>query len=48
MLHRVRSQITVERFGVSLTSFKFFRDLTPDYIKLDSSYVRDIDNDKNN
>ena len=48
MLHRVGSRITVERFGVGLTSFKFFRDLTPDYIKMDSSYTRDIDNDKNN
>jgi RNase E specificity factor CsrD len=48
MLHRVGSRITVERFGVGLTSFKFFRDLTPDYIKMDSSYTRDIDDDKSN
>lgn len=48
MLHRVGSRITVERFGIGLTSFKFFRDLTPDYIKMDSSYTRDIDDDKNN
>jgi diguanylate cyclase (GGDEF)-like protein len=48
MLHRVGSRITVERFGVGLTSFKFFRDLTPDYIKMDSSYTRYIDDDKNN
>ena len=48
VLHRVGSRVTVERFGVGLTSFKFFRDLTPDYIKMDSSYTRDIDDDKNN
>ena len=48
MLHRVGSRVTIERFGVGLTSFKFFRDLTPDYIKMDSSYTRDIDDDKNN
>mgnify|MGYP003387404592 CR=1 FL=1 len=48
MLHRVGARVTVERFGVSLTSFKFFRDLKPDYIKMDSSYTRDIDDDKNN
>jgi EAL domain-containing protein (putative c-di-GMP-specific phosphodiesterase class I)/GGDEF domain-containing protein len=48
MLHRVGSRITVERFGVGLTSFKFFRDLKPDYIKMDSSYTRNIDNDRNN
>jgi len=48
MLHRVGSRITVERFGVGLTSFKFFRDLKPDFIKMDSTYTRDIDEDKNN
>lgn len=48
VLHRVGSRVTVERFGVGLTSFKFFRDLTPDFIKMDSSYTRDIDDDKNN
>ncbi|WP_448566085.1 EAL domain-containing protein [Thalassotalea ganghwensis] len=48
MLHRVGSRVTVERFGVGLTSFKFFRDLKPDFIKMDSTYTRDIDEDKNN
>jgi len=48
MIHRVGARITVERFGVGLTSFKFFRDLKPDFIKMDSTYTRDIDDDKNN
>jgi len=48
MLHRSGSRITVERFGVGLTSFKFFKDLKPDFIKMDSTYTRDIDEDKNN
>ncbi|NMP32759.1 EAL domain-containing protein [Thalassotalea sp. M1531] len=48
MVHRAGSRITVERFGVGLTSFKFFRDLKPDFIKMDSTYTRDIDDDKNN
>ncbi|MGB2740019.1 MAG: EAL domain-containing protein [Cognaticolwellia sp.] len=48
MIHRVGARITVERFGVGLTSFKFFRDLKPDFIKMESSYTRDIDEDKNN
>lgn len=48
MVHRVGARITVERFGVGLTSFKFFRDLKPDFIKMDSTYTRDIDEDKNN
>lgn len=48
LLHRSGARITVERFGVSLTSFKFFRELKPDFIKMDSTYTRDIDEDKNN
>ena len=48
MVHRVGARVTVERFGVGLTSFKFFRDLKPDFIKMDSTYTRDIDEDKNN
>ena len=48
MIHRVGCRITVERFGMGLTSFKFFRDLKPDFIKMDSTYTRDIDDDKNN
>ena len=48
MIHRVGARITVERFGVGLTSFKFFRDLKPDFIKMDSTYTREIDEDKNN
>lgn len=48
MIHRAGARVTVERFGVGLTSFKFFRDLKPDFIKMDSTYTRDIDEDKNN
>lgn len=48
MLHRVGARVTVEKFGVGITSFKFFRDLKPDYIKMDGSYTRNINDDKNN
>lgn len=48
MIHRVGARITVERFGVGLTSFKFFRDLKPDFIKMDASYTRGLEDDKNN
>ncbi|EJI85620.1 hypothetical protein AEST_15410 [Alishewanella aestuarii B11] len=48
MVHRAGARITVEKFGVGITSFKFFRDLKPDYVKMDGSYTRHIDNDKNN
>lgn len=48
MIHRAGARITVEKFGVGITSFKFFRDLKPDYVKMDGSYTRHIDDDKNN
>lgn len=48
MLHRAGARITVEKFGVGITSFKFFRDLKPDFVKMDGSYTRHIDDDKNN
>ncbi len=48
MLHRCGARITVEKFGVGLTSFKFFRELKPDYIKMDASYTRGLEDDKNN
>lgn len=48
MVHRAGARITVEKFGVGITSFKFFRDLKPDYVKMDGSYTRHIDHDKNN
>ena len=48
MLHRAGARITVEKFGVGLTSFKFFRELKPDFIKMDASYTRGLEDDKNN
>ena len=47
MVHIVGSRITVEKFGLGITSFKFFRDLSPDFVKMDGSYTRGIANDKN-
>ncbi|MER2492014.1 EAL domain-containing protein [Catenovulum sediminis] len=48
MLHRTGARVTVERFGIGFTSFKFFRDIKPDFVKVDGSYSRGIDEDKNN
>ncbi len=48
MIHRCGARLTVEKFGVGITSFKFFRDLKPDFVKMDGSYTRHIDEDKNN
>ncbi|TLU64106.1 EAL domain-containing protein [Thalassotalea litorea] len=48
MIHRAGAKVCVEHFGVGITSFKFFRELSPDYIKMDGSYTRGIENDKNN
>jgi RNase E specificity factor CsrD len=47
-LHSVGVRISVERFGLGFTSFKFFKEVRPDYIKLDGSYTDDIAHDSNN
>jgi len=48
MVHRAGARVTVEKFGVGITSFKFFQELKPDFIKLDGSYTRGIEDEKNN
>ncbi|MGL5389957.1 MAG: EAL domain-containing protein, partial [Shewanella sp.] len=47
-MHSVGSRVSIERFGTSFTSFKFFNEVRPDYIKLDGSYTTAIDSDANN
>ncbi|MGX9460298.1 EAL domain-containing protein [Shewanella sp. A14] len=47
-IHKVGSKIAIERFGLGFTSFKFFREVQPDFIKLDSSYSQNIEQDNNN
>ncbi|QIR14653.1 EAL domain-containing protein [Shewanella aestuarii] len=47
-VHKVGSKVAVERFGLGFTSFKFFREVRPDFIKLDSSYSDAIEQDNNN
>ena len=47
-IHKVGAKVAVERFGLGFTSFKFFREVRPDYIKLDNSYSNSIESDNNN
>ncbi|NKF50449.1 GGDEF domain-containing protein [Shewanella sp. WXL01] len=47
-VHKVGSKVAIERFGLGFTSFKFFREVRPDFIKLDSSYSNAIEQDNNN
>ncbi|MCL1065343.1 EAL domain-containing protein [Shewanella olleyana] len=35
-------EITLERFGANLSTFSYIRNLDIDYIKLDGSYIRDL------
>ena len=46
--YSVGSRVSIERFGMSFTSFKFFSEVRPDFIKLDGSYTSNIDEDSNN
>ncbi|GIU16214.1 MULTISPECIES: EAL domain-containing protein [unclassified Shewanella] len=47
-LHSVGSRISIERFGLGFTSFKLFKEVRPDYIKLDPSYTQEITQDPHN
>lgn len=47
-VHSVGSRVSVEHFGMGFTSFKFFRQVRPDYIKLDGSYTEAIHEDIDN
>jgi RNase E specificity factor CsrD len=47
-IHKVGAKMAIERFGLGFTSFKFFREVRPDFIKLDSSYSGNIEQDNNN
>lgn len=40
--------ICIERFGTSFTSFKYINGLDLDYIKIDGSYIRDIEANSDN
>ena len=44
-VHRAGSRYTIEHFGSSMLSFKYFREMNPDYVKLDGSHTRDVEGD---
>lgn len=46
-MHGVGARVSVEHFGMGFTSFKFFKEVRPDFIKLDGSYTQDIESDHN-
>ncbi|GIU52840.1 EAL domain-containing protein [Shewanella sp. KT0246] len=47
-MHKVGAKVAIQQFGLGFSSFKFFREVKPDVIKLDSSYSEGIDQDNNN
>jgi len=47
-VHSVGGRVAIERFGLGFTSFKFFKDVRPDFIKLDGSYTLGISSDSHN
>lgn len=48
MLRRVGSRSAISKFGHGIRSFKLFKELKPDYIKIDSSLIHDISDDSAN
>ncbi len=46
-IHRTGSRLLVDAFGHGITSFLFFRDLKPDYVRLAADFTLDAEQDKN-
>tara|TARA_R110002153_G_scaffold119661_5_gene264747 strand:- start:2425 stop:4362 length:1938 start_codon:yes stop_codon:yes gene_type:complete len=47
-LRKLNAKLTVERVGTSIAAFSHLRRLRPDYIKLDGSFTRNIQNSEDN
>ncbi|WP_076536416.1 GGDEF domain-containing protein [Shewanella sp. UCD-KL21] len=47
-MHKVGVKVAIQQFGLGFSSFKFFREVKPDFIKLDTSYSDKIDQNNNN
>ncbi|MCE2595100.1 EAL domain-containing protein [Motilimonas cestriensis] len=40
--------LSIDRFGTSFTSFSYIQSLKPDYLKIDGSYIRQLEQHKDN
>jgi FOG: EAL domain len=45
---RYGAGIAIDRFGVSSSSLDYLRQIKPGYIKIDGSFIHDIENDREN
>jgi len=43
LVHRFGGAVVMEHFGARMSSFQSLQQLKPDYLKLDGSYVRNIE-----
>ncbi|MBW8190695.1 GGDEF domain-containing protein [Neiella marina] len=46
IIHRVGARFTIEHFGTSILSLKYFRELNPDWVKLDASHTAELEQDR--
>ncbi|MGL4473314.1 MAG: EAL domain-containing protein, partial [Shewanella sp.] len=47
-VHSAGARVSIERFGMGFTSFKFFQELRPDFVKLDGSFSNQVHLDSSN
>lgn len=47
-LKQTGASLSIDRFGTSFTSFSYIQSLKPDYLKIDGSYIRQLEQHKDN
>ncbi len=48
LVHSLGLKVSIEHFGMGLSAFRFFKEVRPDFIKLDGSFTKQIETNEDN
>ena len=48
LAHSLGLRVSIEHFGMGLSAFRFFKEVRPDFIKLDGSFTKQIETNEDN
>ena len=48
LAHSLGLRVSIEHFGMGLSAFRFFKEVRPDFIKLDGSFTKEIETNDDN